>query len=265
MRAVVHSSIRGDEIAGVQQQKGCSRISGNVLACVCRMWERGASGPLSRMGIGFLGVAFAFGLTVLTMAYALGHVSGGHLNPAVSVGLCVAKRLPANELLLYVVSQLSGAVLASGVLYTIASGKAGFTTASGFAANGYGDHSPGAYGLGACFLMELVMTFIFLIVILGATDKRAPKGMGPLAIGSCLTLIHLVSIPVTNTSVNPARSTAPALFVGGWALGQLWLFWLAPILGAAIAGVAYRFVVGEPQEETATPASKAMRAAAAGA
>lgn len=215
-------------------------------------------------GIGFLGVAFAFGLSLLTIAYAIGGISGCHLNPAVSVGLWVAKRLPAAELPLYVVSQLVGAVLASAVLYFIASGKPGFTTGSGFAANGYGDHSPGGYALGACFLTEVVMTFMFLIIILGATDKRAPKGMGPLAMGLSLTLIHLVSIPVTNTSVNPARSTGPALFVGGWAVEQLWLFWLAPIIGACVAAVVYRTVANEPQEEIATTVGKTMRAAAGG-
>ena len=213
-------------------------------------------------GIGFLGVAFAFGLSLLTIAYAIGSISGCHLNPAVSVGLWVAKRLPTAELPLYVISQLAGAILASGILYVIASGKAGFTTGSGFAANGYGNHSPGAYAVGACFLMEAVMTFMFLIIILGATDRRAPKGMGPLAMGLSLTLIHLVSIPVTNTSVNPARSTGPALFVGSWAIGQLWLFWLAPLLGASVAGVVYRMVANEPQEEITTTVGKAVRAAA---
>ena len=215
-------------------------------------------------GIGFLGIAFAFGLSLLTIAYAIGSISGCHLNPAVSVSLWVAKRLPAAELPLYIISQLVGAILASAVLYTIASGKAGFTTDAGFAANGYGAHSPGAYPLGSCFLMEVVMTFMFLIIILGATDRRAPKGMGPLAMGLSLTLIHLVSIPVTNTSVNPARSTGPALFVGGWALGQLWLFWLAPLLGASVAGVVYRMVANEPEEEITTTIGKAVRASAAG-
>ena len=196
------------------------------------------------LGIGYAGVALAFGLTVLTMAYAIGHVSGCHLNPAVSVGLLVGKRFPAGDLVPYVVSQVLGAVAGAGVLYIIASGKAGFSVSRGFASNGYGDHSPDMYAMGACFVIEVVLTFVFLFVILGATDKRAPAGFAPIAIGLCLTLIHLISIPVTNTSVNPARSTGPALFVGGWALQQLWLFWVAPILGAAIAGIVYPMVAG---------------------
>jgi aquaporin Z len=197
------------------------------------------------LGIGFAGVALAFGLTVLTMAYAVGHVSGGHFNPAVSVGLVVGRRFPASELVPYVVAQVLGAVAAAGVLYVIASGKAGFDVAAGFASNGYGEHSPGGYSLLAALVCEVVLTFGFLFVILGATDPRAPAGFAPLAIGLALTLIHLVSIPVTNTSVNPARSTGPALFAGGWALSQLWLFWLAPIVGAALAGVLYPLVTGE--------------------
>ncbi|WP_263365673.1 aquaporin Z [Edaphobacter bradus] len=188
------------------------------------------------LGIGFVGVAFAFGLTVLTMAFAIGHISGCHLNPAVSVGLVVGKRFPISELPAYVVAQVVGAIAASGVLYVIASGKAGFSLSGGFASNGYADHSPGGYSLLACFVAEVVLTAFFLLVILGSTDSRAPKGFAPIAIGLCLTLIHLISIPVTNTSVNPARSTGPALFVGGWALGQLWLFWVAPILGAILGG-----------------------------
>jgi aquaporin Z len=191
-------------------------------------------------GIGFLGVALAFGLTVLTMAYAIGHISGCHLNPAVSLGLWAGKRFPGSELLHYIVAQVAGAIAAAAVLYVIASGKAGFSLSGGFAANGYSVHSPGGYSVGAAFLAELVLTFMFLMVILGATDKRAPQGFAPIAIGLCLTLIHLISIPVTNTSVNPARSTGPAIFAGGWALGQLWLFWVAPILGALIAGVVYQ-------------------------
>ena len=194
------------------------------------------------LGIGFAGVALAFGLTLLTMAFAIGHISGCHINPAVSVGLVVGGRFPAKELIPYVIAQLLGAILAAAVLYVIASGRAGFDVSAGFAANGYGQHSPGGYALGSCLVSELVMTFMFLLVILGATDERAPKGFAPIAIGLCLTLIHLVSIPVTNTSVNPARSTGPALFVGGWALAQLWLFWLAPIVGAALAGLAYRWL-----------------------
>ena len=201
-----------------------------------------------KLGIGFLGVAFAFGLTVLTMAFAIGHISGCHLNPAVSVGLCVAKRFPASELVPYIIAQVAGAVIAAGVLYIIASGKAGFELAGGFASNGYGAHSPGEYSLLACLVAEVVLTFMFLMIILGATDTRAPAGFAPIAIGLGLTLIHLIGIPVTNTSVNPARSTGPALFVGGWAIEQLWLFWLAPIIGAAIAGIVYPAVAGEKKE-----------------
>jgi len=197
------------------------------------------------LGIGFLGVALAFGLTVLTMIYAIGHVSGGHLNPAVTVGLFVGRRFPARDVVPYVVAQVLGGIAGAGILYVIASGHAGFTTAAGFASNGYGDHSPGGYSMLACLVCEFVMTFAFLFVILGATHTNAPKGFAPIAIGLCLTLIHLISIPVTNTSVNPARSTGPALFAGGWALQQLWLFWLAPILGAAAAGVIYRLVGGD--------------------
>jgi aquaporin Z len=200
------------------------------------------------LGIGFTGVSLAFGLTVLTMAYAIGHVSGCHLNPAVSVGLVVGRRFPAAELLPYVVAQVLGAIAGAGALYVIASGKPGFDLSGGFASNGYGDHSPGGYSLGAALVCEIVSTFFFLIVILGATDRRAPAGLAGLAIGLCLTLIHLVSIPVTNTSVNPARSTGPAVFVGGWALAQLWLFWVAPILGAVVAGALYRSAFETPPE-----------------
>ena len=194
------------------------------------------------VGIGLLGVSFAFGLSVLTMAYAVGHVSGGHFNPAVTVGLCTARRFLAKDVLPYVVAQVAGAICAAAILFSIASGKTGFSASSGFAANGYDAYSPGGYSLVAALIAELVMTFFFLIVILGATNKRAPQPMAGLAIGLALTLIHLVTIPVTNTSVNPARSTGPALFVGGWAIKQLWLFWLAPIIGAALAGAAYRFL-----------------------
>ena len=197
------------------------------------------------VGIGLLGVAFAFGLTVLTMAYAVGHVSGCHLNPAVSVGLWAGGRFPASDLVPYVVSQVAGAVAGAGTLYVIASGKSGFDVAGGFASNGYGAHSPGQYGLVAALVCEAVMTFMFLVIILGATDRRAPAGFAPIAIGLGLTLIHLISIPVTNTSVNPARSTGPALFVGGWAIEQLWLFWVAPIVGAALAGFCYRSLFEE--------------------
>lgn len=201
------------------------------------------------LGIGLVGVAFAFGLTVLTMAYAIGHVSGCHLNPAVSVGLWVGGRFKAGELLPYIVAQVLGAVAGSAILYLIASGQAGFTTAAGFAANGYGDHSPGKYALLSGFVAEMVLTFFFLFIILGATDKRAPQGFAPIAIGLGLTLINLIGIPVTNLSVNPARSTGPALFVGGWALQQLWLFWLAPIVGAALAGLVYPIVAGKTSEK----------------
>lgn len=194
------------------------------------------------VGIGLLGVSLAFGLTVLTMAYAIGHISGCHLNPAVSVGLWAGGRFPANHLLPYIAAQVLGAIVAGGVLYVIASGKAGFDVSAGFASNGYEAHSPGGYSLLAALVSEVVMTMMFLLVILGATDKRAPQGMAPIAIGLCLTLIHLISIPVTNTSVNPARSTGVAVFVGDWALAQLWLFWLAPIVGAVLGAVIYRFI-----------------------
>jgi aquaporin Z len=196
------------------------------------------------LGIGLLGVSFAFGLTVLTMAYAIGHVSGCHLNPAVSIGLWAGKRFPAAELVPYILAQVAGAIAGAGVLYVIASGKAGFDLSGGLASNGYGVHSPGGYALYAGFVAEAVLTFMFLYVILGATDSRAPEGFAPIAIGLALTLIHLISIPVTNTSVNPARSTGPAVFVGGWAIAQLWLFWVAPIAGALAAGVVYPLVAG---------------------
>jgi aquaporin Z len=194
------------------------------------------------VGIGLLGVSLAFGLTVLTMAFAIGHISGCHLNPAVSIGLWAGGRFSARDLVPYVLSQVLGGVAGAVVLYFIASGKAGFTVSAGFASNGYGVHSPGGYSLGAAFLTEVVMTFMFLLVIHGSTDKRAPQGLAPVAIGLCLTLIHLVSIPVTNTSVNPARSTGVALFVGGWAIEQLWLFWVAPIIGALLGGATYRWL-----------------------
>jgi aquaporin Z len=197
------------------------------------------------LGIGFLGVALAFGLTVLTMAYAIGHISGCHLNPAVSVGLWVGKRFSVSELVPYVIAQVLGGIAGAGILFVIASGKAGFSTAGGFAANGFGEHSPGGYTLVACLVAEIVLTFFFLMIILGATDKRAPAGFAPIPIGLSLTLIHLIGIPVTNLSVNPARSTGPAVFVGGWALEQLWLFWLAPIIGAALAGIVYPLIAKE--------------------
>ncbi|RLA48411.1 MAG: aquaporin Z [Gammaproteobacteria bacterium] len=196
------------------------------------------------LGIGFVGVALAFGLTVLTMAFAIGHISGCHLNPAVSVGLMVGGRFSSGELLPYVVAQVLGGLAGAAVLYVIASGQAGFETA-GFASNGYGEHSPGGYNLTSALVTEVVMTFMFLIIILGATDERAPAGLAPIAIGLGLTLIHLISIPVTNTSVNPARSTGVALFEGGWAISQLWLFWVAPIVGAALAGVVYKWLGSE--------------------
>jgi aquaporin Z len=198
-----------------------------------------------QVGIGLLGVALAFGLTVVTMAYAVGHISGGHFNPAVTIGLAAGGRFPASQVPGYIVSQVIGGIAAAAVLYFIASGAPGFDVAKGFASNGYGEHSPGKYGLGAAFVMEFVMTAVFLFVIFGATSKQAPVGFAPLAIGLALVLIHLVSIPVTNTSVNPARSTGPALFVGGWAISQLWLFWLAPILGGIFGGVLYRWINDE--------------------
>jgi aquaporin Z len=197
------------------------------------------------VGIGLLGVSLAFGLTVLTMAYAIGHISGCHLNPAVSVGLLAAGRFSAKQLLPYIVAQVLGAVVAGGVLYVVASGKAGFEVSAGFASNGYGEHSPGGYSLLAALVTEVVMTMMFLLIILGATDKRAPQGFAPIAIGLGLTLIHLISIPVTNTSVNPARSTGVAVFVGDWAVSQLWLFWIAPIVGALIGAAIYRFIGSE--------------------
>jgi aquaporin Z len=197
------------------------------------------------LGIGFLGVALAFGLTVLTMAFAIGHISGCHLNPAISVGLFAGKRFPAADLVPYIIAQVAGGICAAAVLFVIASGKAGFSLSGGFASNGYGEHSPGGYSLLACFVAETVLTMFFLLIIMGSTDKRAPQGFAPIAIGLGLTLIHLVGIPVTNLSVNPARSTGPAVFVGGWAVGQLWLFWVAPIIGGILGGVVYSALFGE--------------------
>jgi aquaporin Z len=199
------------------------------------------------VGIGLLGVSLAFGLTVLTMAFAIGHISGCHLNPAVSVGLCIGGRFKAGDLIPYIIAQVLGAIVAAAVLYVIASGKAGGDPGS-LAANGFGEHSPGGYSMAAGFLTEVIMTFMFLLIILGATDRRAPPGLAPIAIGLALTLIHLISIPVTNTSVNPARSTGPAIVVRDWTLAQLWLFWVAPILGAALAGLAYRWIGGEKKQ-----------------
>jgi aquaporin Z len=200
------------------------------------------------VGIGLLGVSLAFGLTVLTMAFAIGHISGCHLNPAVSIGLWAGGRFPAKELLPYIAAQVIGGIIAGGVLLTIASGKAGFDVAAGFASNGFGAHSPSGYSLLAALVTEVVMTMMFLIVIMGATDKRAPAGLAPIAIGLCLTLIHLISIPVTNTSVNPARSTGVAVFVGDWALAQLWLFWVAPIVGAVLGAVIYKYIGSEDKK-----------------
>src|SRR5512141_287986 len=208
------------------------------------------------LGIGFVGVALAFGLTVLTMAYAIGHISGCHLNPAVSVGLAVGKRFPAKELPAYIIAQLAGAVVAAGVLFVIASGNPNFSL-GGFASNGFAEHSPHGYSLTACLVAELVLTFLFLMIIMGATDRRAPQGFAPIAIGLGLTLIHLIGIPVTNLSVNPARSTGPAIFAGGWALQQLWLFWVAPLAGAALAGLIYPAVAAEPEPGMASKAAAA--------
>jgi aquaporin Z len=201
------------------------------------------------VGVGLLGVSLAFGLTVLTMAYAIGHISGCHLNPAVTIGLCVAGRCPASDVVPYVIAQVAGAVAGAGILYVIASGAAGFDVAAGFASNGYGAHSPGGYSLAAAIAAEVVLTFMFVMIILGSTDSRAPQTLAPLAIGFGLTLVHLIGIPVTNLSVNPARSTGPALFVGGWALAQLWVFWVTPIVGATIAGLTYPAMSGEGQGE----------------
>lgn len=212
-------------------------------------------------GIGFLGVALAFGLTVLTMAFAIGHISGCHLNPAVSFGLVAGKRFPISELLPYAIVQVLGGIAGSAVLYVIASGKAGFNLSEGFAANGYAAHSPGGYSLVACFTAELVLTLFFVLIIMGATDRRAPAGFAPIAIGLGLTLIHLIGIPITNLSVNPARSTAPAIFVGGWALGQLWLFWVAPILGGTIGGALYALIF--ESERTASQTTVTMKKAPA--
>lgn len=209
------------------------------------------------VGIGLLGVSLAFGLTVVTMAYAIGHISGCHLNPAVTIGLTAGGRFPSSDVLPYIVAQVVGGVIAGAVLYLIASGAPGFDVAKGFASNGYGEHSPGGYSLLAALVTEVVMTAMFLFIIMGATHGKAPVGFAPLAIGLGLTLIHLISIPVTNTSVNPARSTGVAVFVGGWALGQLWLFWVAPLLGGAIGGIVYRWLLGQEEPEvTGNPGAK---------
>jgi aquaporin Z len=212
-----------------------------------------------QVGVGLLGVALAFGLTVLTMAYTIGHISGCHLNPAVTVGLACGGRFPVQQALPYIAAQVLGGIAGAAVLYAIASGSADFDIARGFAANGFGDHSPGKYGLGACMMTEVILTMMFLFIIMGATHGKAPAGFAPIAIGLALTLIHLISIPVTNTSVNPARSTGPALFVGGWALGQLWLFWVAPLIGAAAGGFVYRWLSAEPSAAVTGQAPLARR------
>jgi aquaporin Z len=223
-------------------KKLAAELVGTFWLVLCGCGSAVLAAKIPAIGIGLLGISLSFGLTVLTMAYAVGHVSGGHFNPAVTVGLAVARRFPAAEVVPYVIAQVAGAIVGAGVLYLIASGRAGFELSAGFGANGLAEHSPGGYSMAAGLLSEVVMTFAFLFVILGATDDRAPAGFAPIAIGLCLTLIHLVSIPVTGTSVNPARSTGPALFVGGWALAQLWAFWVAPLVGAIAAGVLYPWI-----------------------
>jgi len=226
-------------------KKYCAEFMGTFWLVLGGCGSAVLAAAFPQLGIGFAGVSLAFGLTVLTMAFAIGHISGCHLNPAVSIGLWAGGRFPAKELAPYIVSQVLGGIAAGGVLYLIASGKAGFDLAGGFASNGYAEHSPGGYNLLSALVTEIVMTMMFLLVILGATDKRAPQGLAPIAIGLCLTLIHLISIPVTNTSVNPARSTAVALYVGDWAVSQLWLFWLAPIAGAVLGAWVYRQIGSE--------------------
>ncbi len=226
-------------------KKYCAEFMGTFWLVLGGCGSAVLAAAFPQLGIGFAGVSLAFGLTVLTMAFAIGHISGCHLNPAVSIGLWAGGRFQAKELAPYIVSQVLGGIAAGGVLYLIASGKAGFDLAGGFASNGYGEHSPGGYNLLSALVTEVVMTMMFLLVILGATDKRAPQGLAPIAIGLCLTLIHLISIPVTNTSVNPARSTAVALYVGDWAVNQLWLFWLAPIAGAVLGAWVYRQIGSE--------------------
>jgi aquaporin Z len=223
-------------------KKYCAEFIGTFWLVLGGCGSAVLAAAFPNVGIGLLGVALAFGLTVLTMAFAIGHISGCHLNPAVSIGLYVGGRFEAKELVPYIIAQVLGGIAAGGVLYLIASGKAGFDVAAGFASNGYGEHSPGGYSLTAALITEVVMTLMFLVIILGATDERAPQGFAPIAIGLGLTLIHLISIPVTNTSVNPARSTGVALYVGGWAISQLWLFWIAPIVGAVLGGGVYRFL-----------------------
>src|SRR5579862_335457 len=243
-----HSHTSPQEVAMPMSKRAAAEFFGTFWLVFGGCGAAVLAAGFPAVGIGFAGVALAFGLTVLTMAFAIGHISGCHLNPAISAGLVVGKRFPASELLPYVVAQVVGAIAAAGVLFVIASGKAGFDLAGGFASNGYAEHSPGGYSLTAALVTEIVMTFMFLIVILGTTHRRAPVGFAGLAIGLALTLIHLISIPVTNTSVNPARSTGPAIFVGGWALQQLWLFWVAPIVGAAIAGWTYKALLEGERE-----------------
>ena len=230
----------------MQSQKLIAEAIGTFWLTLAGCGSAVIASGFPQVGIGLLGVSLAFGLSVVTMAYAIGHISGCHLNPAVTVGLAAGGRFPAGDVLPYVAAQVAGAIAGAAVLYVIASGASDFSLAKGFAANGYGDHSPGKYGLGAALTAEVVLTMMFLFVIMGATHGKAPVGFAPLAIGLMLTLIHLISIPVTNTSVNPARSTGPALFVGGWALAQLWLFWVAPLVGGAIGGVLYRWLSTEP-------------------
>ena len=230
----------------MQSQKLIAEAIGTFWLTLAGCGSAVIASGFPQVGIGLLGVSLAFGLSVVTMAYAIGHISGCHLNPAVTVGLAAGGRFPAGDVLPYVAAQVVGAIAGAAVLYVIASGASDFSLAKGFAANGYGDHSPGKYGLGAALTAEVVLTMMFLFVIMGATHGKAPVGFAPLAIGLLLTLIHLISIPVTNTSVNPARSTGPALFVGGWALAQLWLFWVAPLVGGAIGGVLYRWLSAEP-------------------
>ena len=230
----------------MQSQKLIAEAIGTFWLTLAGCGSAVIASGFPQVGIGLLGVSLAFGLSVVTMAYAIGHISGCHLNPAVTVGLAAGGRFPAGDVLPYVAAQVVGAIAGAAVLYVIASGASDFSLAKGFAANGYGDHSPGKYGLGAALTAEVVLTMMFLFVIMGATHGKAPTGFAPLAIGLMLTLIHLVGIPVTNTSVNPARSTGPALFVGGWALAQLWLFWVAPLVGGVIGGVLYRWLSTEP-------------------
>jgi len=237
---------RRQEIIFMNAKKYAAELIGTFWLTFAGCGSAVLAAAFPQVGIGLLGVAFTFGLSVVTMAYAIGHISGCHLNPAVTVGLAAGGRFPAGQIVPYVIAQVIGAVAAAALLYMIASGAAGFDVAKGFAANGYADHSPGKYGLAAGLIMEVTMTAMFLFVIMGATHGKAPAGFAPLAIGLALVMIHLVSIPVTNTSVNPARSTGPALFVGGWALQQLWLFWVAPLIGGVIGGVVYRWLSEEP-------------------